>query len=160
MVPFWGSAPPSLVYFGGDWDVHWRYNLTHGHMTKRRELPWVAGWEERMQKLEGEVKRRTRRARRSLWICCFCLSGTICLSLCGFFILTFEPARSTLFAGRVIVAKFWGTPTLTKAKQSPTCRPGALVNLRSSAKMMGFWQSRLVEWHSDAWTSADLSCNA
>ena len=27
------SAPPMLVYFGGDWDVHWGYGiLTHGHV--------------------------------------------------------------------------------------------------------------------------------
>ena len=26
-------APPILVYFSGDWDVHWGYALlTHGHM--------------------------------------------------------------------------------------------------------------------------------
>ena len=31
---FWLGAPPSLVYFSGDWDVHWGYGiLTHGHMT-------------------------------------------------------------------------------------------------------------------------------
>ena len=29
---FGGGAPPLLVYFGGDWDVHWRYGiLTYGH---------------------------------------------------------------------------------------------------------------------------------
>ena len=28
------GAPPSLVYFSGDWDVHWGYGiLTHGHMS-------------------------------------------------------------------------------------------------------------------------------
>ena len=28
MVPFWGfGAPPMLVYFTGDWDVHWGYDL-------------------------------------------------------------------------------------------------------------------------------------
>ena len=26
MVPFWVGAPPILVYFSGDWDVHW-YDL-------------------------------------------------------------------------------------------------------------------------------------
>ena len=27
------GAPPILVYFSGDWDVHWGYGiLTHGHM--------------------------------------------------------------------------------------------------------------------------------
>ena len=26
------GAPPTVVYFSGDWDVHWRYGLlTHGH---------------------------------------------------------------------------------------------------------------------------------
>ena len=26
------GAPPILVYFSGDWDVHWGYGiLTHGH---------------------------------------------------------------------------------------------------------------------------------
>ena len=29
------GAPPSLVYFSGDWDVHWGYGLlTHGHVEK------------------------------------------------------------------------------------------------------------------------------
>ena len=33
MVPFWGSAPPSSVYFSRDCDVHWGYGiLTHGHI--------------------------------------------------------------------------------------------------------------------------------
>ena len=28
---FWVGAPPILVYFSGDWDVHWGYGvLTHG----------------------------------------------------------------------------------------------------------------------------------
>ena len=28
------GAPPILVYFSGDWDVHWGYELlTHGHLT-------------------------------------------------------------------------------------------------------------------------------
>ena len=27
MVPFWGRAPPILVYLRGDWDVHWEYDL-------------------------------------------------------------------------------------------------------------------------------------
>ena len=27
------GAPPILVYFTGDWDVHWGYGvLTHGHI--------------------------------------------------------------------------------------------------------------------------------
>ena len=27
------GAPPILVYFSGDWDVHWWYEiLTHGHI--------------------------------------------------------------------------------------------------------------------------------
>ena len=27
------DAPPNLVYFSGDWDVHWGYGvLTHGHI--------------------------------------------------------------------------------------------------------------------------------
>ena len=27
------GAPPILVYFSGDWDVHWGHGiLTHGHM--------------------------------------------------------------------------------------------------------------------------------
>ena len=25
------GAPPSLVYFGGDWDVHWGYDLDFDH---------------------------------------------------------------------------------------------------------------------------------
>ena len=35
------DAPPILVYFGGDWDVHWGYGiLTHGQLslaTMKRE---------------------------------------------------------------------------------------------------------------------------
>ena len=33
MVPFWlVGAPPIVVYFSGDWDVHWGYGiLTHAH---------------------------------------------------------------------------------------------------------------------------------
>ena len=28
------GAPPILVYFGGDWDVHWEYGvLTHGQIA-------------------------------------------------------------------------------------------------------------------------------
>ena len=31
------GAPPILVYFSGDWDVHWEYGvLTHGHVAQ----PW------------------------------------------------------------------------------------------------------------------------
>ena len=37
MVPAWVGAPPILVYFSGDWDVHWGYGtLTHGPLTKAR----------------------------------------------------------------------------------------------------------------------------
>ena len=34
MVSHFGvGAPPTLVYFGGEWDVHWGYGLlTHGHI--------------------------------------------------------------------------------------------------------------------------------
>ena len=33
MVLFGVGAPPILVYFSGDWAVHWGYGLlTHGHM--------------------------------------------------------------------------------------------------------------------------------
>ena len=29
------GAPPILVYFSGDWDVHWGYGLlTHGHFSE------------------------------------------------------------------------------------------------------------------------------
>ena len=37
LVPFWVGSPPILVYFIGDWDVHWGYRLlTHG------QLPFVS----------------------------------------------------------------------------------------------------------------------
>ena len=41
LVPFWYhfgvGAPPKLVYFCGNWDVHWGYGLlTHGHVDKGR----------------------------------------------------------------------------------------------------------------------------
>ena len=33
MVPFAVGAPPILVYFSGDWDVHWGYGiLSHGRL--------------------------------------------------------------------------------------------------------------------------------
>ena len=35
MVPFWVGAPPILVNFSADWDVHWGYGiLTHGQMDQ------------------------------------------------------------------------------------------------------------------------------
>ena len=36
------GAPPILVYFSGDWDVHWGYGiLTHGHMISMHlDLTW------------------------------------------------------------------------------------------------------------------------
>ena len=37
------GAPPILVYFSGDWDVHRGYNiLTHGHMATphRTQIRW------------------------------------------------------------------------------------------------------------------------
>ena len=31
------GAPPILVYFSGDWDVHWGYGLfTHGHVVQKQ----------------------------------------------------------------------------------------------------------------------------
>ena len=34
------SAPPFLVYFSGEWDVHWGYRLlTHGHMRNHGSVP-------------------------------------------------------------------------------------------------------------------------
>ena len=34
-IPCWVGAAPILVYFRGDWDVHWGYGLlTHGHMKQ------------------------------------------------------------------------------------------------------------------------------
>ena len=33
------GAPPILVYFSGDWDVHWGYGLlTHGHIASTPEI--------------------------------------------------------------------------------------------------------------------------
>ena len=38
------GAPPILVYFTGDWDVHWGYGiLTHGHMRKSKHFLKGAG---------------------------------------------------------------------------------------------------------------------
>ena len=35
MLPFWGSAPPILVYSSWDWDVHWGYGiLTHSQIVQ------------------------------------------------------------------------------------------------------------------------------
>ena len=40
MVPFWEGAPPILVYFSGDWDVHVGYGvLTHGQILQSQETP-------------------------------------------------------------------------------------------------------------------------
>ena len=36
MVPFWIGARPILVYFSGDWDVHWGYDLDFD--------PWPFFW--------------------------------------------------------------------------------------------------------------------
>ena len=34
------GAPPILVYFSGDWDVHWGYGiLTHGHIPPPPHIP-------------------------------------------------------------------------------------------------------------------------
>ena len=34
---FGAGAPPILVYFSGDWDVHWGYGiLTHGHIISEQ----------------------------------------------------------------------------------------------------------------------------
>ena len=42
------GAPPILVYFSGDWDVHWGYGiLTHGHMFdlgKIVDQNLILGW--------------------------------------------------------------------------------------------------------------------
>ena len=33
------GTPPILVYFSGDWDVHWGYGLlTHGHLSGKIKL--------------------------------------------------------------------------------------------------------------------------
>ena len=40
------GAPPVLVYFSGDWDVHWGYGiLTHGHKIFSWHLAVASGWE-------------------------------------------------------------------------------------------------------------------
>ena len=52
MVPFWGRCTTHLVYFSGDWDVHWGYGLwTHGHV-----LPFC---------LEGESLSSTGKVKQS-----------------------------------------------------------------------------------------------
>ena len=34
------GAPPVLVYFSGDWDVHWGYGIfTHGHVKTQVQMP-------------------------------------------------------------------------------------------------------------------------
>ena len=38
MVPFWGGAPPILVYFSGDWDVHWGYDLDFDPWPNRQTI--------------------------------------------------------------------------------------------------------------------------
>ena len=41
---FWVGAPPILVYFSGDWDVHWGYgNFTHGHFGSTKAVVQVCG---------------------------------------------------------------------------------------------------------------------
>ena len=40
------NSPPILVYFSGDWDVHWGYGvLTHGHISWRNLASISAGAE-------------------------------------------------------------------------------------------------------------------
>ena len=35
------GAPPMLVYFSVDWDVHWGYGiLTHSHVSQSGKTPW------------------------------------------------------------------------------------------------------------------------
>ena len=52
------GAPPILVYFSGDWDVHWGYGLlTHGHIL----------WEVR-QPPETEVLATFRMIPPIVWI--------------------------------------------------------------------------------------------
>ena len=39
---FWVGAPPILVYFSGDWDVHWGYGiLTHSQMNMLFYFPFL-----------------------------------------------------------------------------------------------------------------------
>ena len=39
------GAPPILVYFSGDWDVHWGYGiLTHGHIRWTLGKTWSCTW--------------------------------------------------------------------------------------------------------------------
>ena len=40
------GAPPILVYFSGDWDVHWEITglLTHGHMVSQNLVPSCDRW--------------------------------------------------------------------------------------------------------------------
>ena len=38
------GAPPILVYFSGDWEVHWGYRLlTHGRIGNQRTTPKSRG---------------------------------------------------------------------------------------------------------------------
>ena len=39
-IPSWVGAPPIIVYFSGDWDVHWEYDLdfAHGHMKENPKI--------------------------------------------------------------------------------------------------------------------------
>ena len=40
---FGAGAPPTLVYFSGDWDVHWGYGLlTHGQIRKLRFRNYIS----------------------------------------------------------------------------------------------------------------------
>ena len=39
MVPFWGGAPPILLCFSGNWDVHRGYGIsTHGRIARQEQV--------------------------------------------------------------------------------------------------------------------------
>ena len=52
MVPFGVGAPPILVYFSGDWDVHWKYGI----LTIRRKQVLPQNTTEKQRKTTHEKK--------------------------------------------------------------------------------------------------------
>ena len=69
------GAPPILVYFSGDWDVHWGYRmLTRGHMSEglhQRKLGLPVGFPLKRENGEPKKKRTCKwRDGQSEFPCC------------------------------------------------------------------------------------------
>ena len=65
MVPYRVGAPLILVYFSGDWDVHWGYRiLTHGHIGTSVESSDCSDVKHFLQRLRFHMARRGTKKKR------------------------------------------------------------------------------------------------